>query len=123
MRAAVLTIVAALLGLYAAGGLLLYLGQRSILYPRHLIGGRVTPPPAPFAVVMIETDDGERLRAWHAPARGRAPTLLHLHGNGDTLEGLAPRLRALSERGYGVLAVAFRGYPGEWSKRRLRRGL
>ena len=112
MRGAVLTIVAALLGLYGAFGLLLFLGQRSIIYPRHLIGGRVSPPPAPFAVAMIDTADGERLRAWHAPARDRAPTVLHLHGNADTLEGLAPRLRALSDRGYGVLAVAFRGYPG-----------
>jgi fermentation-respiration switch protein FrsA (DUF1100 family) len=112
MRTLLLFDAAILLALYLAGGALLFFAQRSFIYPLHLIGGRVVDPPAPFRLARIATPDGETLRAWFAPAREGFPTILHLHGNGDTLEGLAPRLRALADRGHGVLALAFRGYPG-----------
>jgi fermentation-respiration switch protein FrsA (DUF1100 family) len=112
MRGLVLGSLGAALALYALFGLLLFVKQRDFLYPRHLISSAVRPPPPPFEAVAIATPDGERLRAWHAAAREGFATILLLHGNGDTLEGLAPRLSALADRGHGVLGLAFRGYPG-----------
>ena len=112
MRGLILWIAGVAAALYALFALLLFIKQRDFLYPRHLISYSVKSPPARFNAVVIPTADGEKLRAWHAPPGEGRPTILALHGNGDTLEGLAPRFAALAARGYGVLGLAFRGYPG-----------
>jgi fermentation-respiration switch protein FrsA (DUF1100 family) len=62
--------------------------------------------------LRIATADGESLVAWHAPPRDGRPLILYFHGNGGGLVDRAPRFRSLLASGYGLLAVAFRGYCG-----------
>lgn len=66
--------------------------------------------------LSIETDDGEKLVAWHAEAAPGCPTILGFHGNAQHLEGVSPRLDRMSKSGVGYLATAFRGYSGSSGK-------
>jgi uncharacterized protein len=105
--------LAALIALYVGGVALLYAYQRQILFPASTV--RTPPATAGLAKadeLILNTDDGERLVAWHVPPREGRPVVIFFHGNGDTLAGRAGRFRELTEAGLGLLAVAFRGYAG-----------
>lgn len=62
--------------------------------------------------VTIETPDGERLAALHAPAAEGRPTLVFFHGNADRIDRYGFLANALGAHGIGILAVSYRGYPG-----------
>ena len=62
--------------------------------------------------LRITTTDGERLVAWFFPAKDGLPLILYFHGNGGALVDRVPRFRMLTARGYGLLAVSYRGYGG-----------
>lgn len=67
---------------------------------------------AGYEVIPLRAADGIRGHGWyHAPADG-APTILFFHGNAGTLVNRAEFLRLVAERGFGVLAVEYRGYAG-----------
>jgi hypothetical protein len=105
-----------LIGLFAGyvGFLaLLYLVQRRLMYFPD--AGRVPPAMAglPQAEdLVLDTADGERLVAWHVPPKGGHAVVLYLHGNGGALVHRAERFRALTSRGFGLLAIDYRGYGG-----------
>lgn len=91
----------------------LYFAQRTVLYA----GSRPGAPAAAVVVpgaerVTLTTPDGERLAAWHVPPEPSRPVFLFFHGNGGALDIQTGRWRRLREAGAGVLAVAYRGYPG-----------
>ena len=98
----------------ALGALALF--QRHLIYPR-AYGGR--PPAADrslqgASIMSIGTADGERLFAfWRPPAPG-CGVVLSFHGNGSLPEAHAVRFlgEPWRSRGWGVLAPAYRGYPG-----------
>lgn len=62
--------------------------------------------------LRLATNDGETLVAWHAPPTDGRPLILYFHGNGGALVDRVPRFRALMAKGYGLLAIAYRGYGG-----------
>jgi fermentation-respiration switch protein FrsA (DUF1100 family) len=62
--------------------------------------------------LRLTTDDGETLVAWYVPAKDGHPLILYFHGNGGALVDRTPRFRALTASGYGLLAIAYRGYGG-----------
>jgi uncharacterized protein len=62
--------------------------------------------------LRLSTDDGETLVAWYVPAMNGHPLILYFHGNGGALVDRVPRFRALTASGYGILAIAYRGYGG-----------
>jgi uncharacterized protein len=62
--------------------------------------------------LRLTTDDGETLVAWYVPAKDGHPLILYFHGNGGALVDRIPRFRALTASGYGLLAIAYRGYGG-----------
>jgi|APDOM4702015159_1054818.scaffolds.fasta_scaffold98839_1 fermentation-respiration switch protein FrsA (DUF1100 family) len=62
--------------------------------------------------LRLQTDDGETLVAWHFPPTSGRPLILYFHGNGGALIDRVPRFRLFLERGYGLLAVSYRGYGG-----------
>ena len=64
-----------------------------------------------FAAVDIRTEDGELLDAWWAPPPepGRG-IVLFLHGTPGTLADTVWRLPDLQQSGFGVMAIAYRGY-------------
>jgi hypothetical protein len=60
----------------------------------------------------LTTTDGETLVAWYFPPKNGRPLILYFHGNGGALIDRVPRFRMLTARGYGLLAVSYRGYGG-----------
>ena len=64
----------------------------------------------------VETPDGEILVVWTAPPDGTGATVLYFTGNAGTLANRAPRFTALIERGYGIVAPAYRGSSGSSGK-------
>lgn len=105
----VLLLVAAVA--YAALVGLIYLSQRAILYPGASAG--VTPEtPAWGEAVSIATPDGETLHGLHQRADAGKPTVLFFLGNADRAANYGFLASALTERGIGLLAVSYRGYPG-----------
>jgi len=69
----------------------------------------------------IESEAGSLAVAHLPPPDDKAWVLLHSHGNGEDLGRLLPWLKAVNERGYGVIAYDYPGYglsegePGEGS--------
>jgi hypothetical protein len=78
--------------------------------------------PAPTAdqvlaggsAVVVHTEDGLDLTAWHAPATGPATgtSVLVLPGNAGSRAARVPLARALSAAGFDVLLLDYRGYGG-----------
>jgi pimeloyl-ACP methyl ester carboxylesterase len=65
--------------------------------------------------VTLHTRDGLELGAWFVPAAGAEDTrmaVLFAPGNGGNREGRATFAEALSERGFAVLLMDYRGYGG-----------
>ncbi len=71
---------------------------------------RVGAPPPGVEERWILTEDGRRLHAWYAAARGAGPVLLWSHGNAGNIDSRRELLPALTARGLGVLAYDYRGY-------------
>ena len=92
----------------------LYVFQRQLLYPIPRTG--YVPAAASNLSgaqdVTIVTRDGERISGWYVPARGERPLIVFFHGNAETVADDAARLQRMTSRGFGVLAIDYRGYGG-----------
>jgi pimeloyl-ACP methyl ester carboxylesterase len=86
---------------------LIYLptGQPAVAPEQVLEGG---------SAVVLRTEDGLDLTAWHAPATGPATgaTVLVLPGNAGSRAARVPLARALSAAGFDVVLLDYRGYGG-----------
>ncbi|HEX4765430.1 MAG TPA: alpha/beta hydrolase [Lichenihabitans sp.] len=107
--------IASIAILYGAALLGLYLWQRHIIFPGAFL--RVLPSgalPGSVASTDVFTADGERLRALWKPPRPGCGLVVTFHGNGSFPEAGAARFAAgpWARDGWGVLAIAYRGYPG-----------
>lgn len=119
-RAAGSRLARALLGLAIAGGLayagfvgLLFIGQRGMVFPAPQgVASAAEAGLVGFQDVVIETQDGERLRAFFRPPEPGRVLVVYFHGNGGSKIQRAPRGRVLAEGGRGVLLLAYRGYSG-----------
>lgn len=93
----------------------LYTAQRTIMYPREPNRADVAASNLPgVEEVSLTTSDGETLVAWVVPPQDGRPVLLYFHGNAGNLGRpiRLERFRALSEAGFGLFAVSYRGYGG-----------
>lgn len=101
-----------LLAAYLALVLLLYLGQRRIMYlPERLPENGGWTPPEPFQMVGFGARDGTRITGlWCPPPRGAAHVLLITHGNAGNVRSWAELLRGYQSRGFGGLLLDPRGY-------------
>lgn len=113
----VLILLAWGLGLYAVAVGLLATFQRHLIYPgaffsRRLEARRIAP--AGTATIAVATADGERLLAFWRPPEPGCGVVLSFHGNASIPEAGAARFTGApwAAAGWGVLAVAYRGYPG-----------
>ncbi|GJD75799.1 alpha/beta hydrolase [Methylobacterium goesingense] len=117
MRLLLSILITAPLAVLGGAILLLALFQRHLIYPGAFRSEAAPAPraaPAGTQAIQIETADGERLLGfWRPPAPGCA-VVLSFHGNGSRPEPAAARFSADPWRaqGWGVLAIAYRGYPG-----------
>src|SRR5262245_18701229 len=83
-------------------------GYRAVLFPAPRDGG---PIPSQGATLRdLRAKDGVTMPAVHFPAPPGAPTVVHFHGNGETLRSELPFATELHQRGLGVLLVEYRGY-------------
>jgi len=116
VRAAALTagVVAGLAGLVVGGA---WLGQDSLVYHPD----RSSPGPAASVLdggvdVTLATSDGLELTAWFVPpareARDREVAVLVAPGNAGNRLGRAGLAELLTERGFAVLLLEYRGYGG-----------
>lgn len=72
-------------------------------------------PPVGYTESRLRSSDGLSLRVWwRAPAPGRAPrpSVLVVHGHGDSLESFTNAAERLSAHGHGVLLLDLRGHGG-----------
>jgi uncharacterized protein len=99
---------------YGAALAVLGFSQRRFLYP-----GAYRPPPREpglpdAAAITLATADGESLHALWRPPQPGCGVVVSFHGNGSRPEPHAARFAAGPWRraGWGVLAPAYRGYPG-----------
>ena len=111
VRASLVLVIVAYLGFVAV----LYMAQRVVQYP----GASFRKvEPVELAIpgskrLKLKTADGEKLSAWYrAPDKTGQPVVLFLHGNGGGLPRMRGRWRRFEQRGAGVMAVSYRGYPG-----------
>ncbi len=103
-----------LLGLLAVGygGVMgyLYLNQRHLIYhPDTQIGEPAAYGLAGFEERFIRKDSAA-LQLWYKPAEGTMPVVVYFHGNAMHLGNRAGIYGALAARGFGVLALSYRGY-------------
>lgn len=103
----------AAIALYAGVVVLLYLGQRWLMYLPDTARTAPTAAHLPQAEeVTLTTEDGEQLVAWHVAPRDGRPVILYFQGNGGALRHRGPRFAELTQDGFGLLAVAYRGFGG-----------
>ncbi|MER2268856.1 alpha/beta hydrolase [Methylobacterium oxalidis] len=110
-------LLAAAAGLYVLAVGLLAAFQRTLIYPGAFAAPRALAdagPPAGTAALRLRTGDGETLHALWRPPRPGCGVVLTFHGNGSRPEPHAARFAGgpWAEHGWGVLAIAYRGYPG-----------
>lgn len=84
---------------------------------------RAFATPAAYQDVNIPTPDGLTLHAWFMPARDaapgeRRPAILHLHGNAGNIADHVVFSEFLTDAGFHVMIVDYRGY-GRSSPARL----
>ena len=99
---------------YVCGLAVLFFTQRAFLFPVPTTM-RTAPQQAGFPEAeehVLTTADGEKIIAWHVPAKPGRPVVLYFHGNGDYLAGFFGRFRDLIADGTGIVAVSYRGYAG-----------
>lgn len=103
----------AVLALYACALAVLFVNQRSLLYPAS--DQRTTAAEAGlsgFQDLVLQTPDGERLVAWWKPPQPGNVVILYFHGNGGSLWNGRLRAQALTASGRGLLMISYRGYSG-----------
>lgn len=93
-----------------------YAFQREMVFPRRFVNAApfqamVGPE---FARIALATPDGELLKGYYKPPHRGAPVIVAFHGNGSVPEPMAVRFGSepWAQDGFGVLAFAYRGYPG-----------
>jgi len=99
---------------YAAGLILLFAKQRTMLFPIPTTE-RIAPAAAGFPQAeehVLTSSDGEKVIVWHVPPKPGHAVVLFFHGNGDFLAGLVGRFKAITADGSGLVALSFRGYAG-----------
>lgn len=109
--------------LYAGGAwvaiiVIMYLGQRSMMYlPDHS-----EPHPHDHDLPQMESiriaveDTVEILAWWHAPADHNHPVLVYFHGNAGHIGERDYKIREMVEAGYGVLLATYRYNAGAGGK-------
>ncbi len=94
---------------------LIFLMQRQIMFPRHLISIPSEGENPPFMEkIWIETSFG-KIETWFLPPekknnRTRAPAVIFAHGNGELIDLWPSELKRFNQFGVGVLLVEYPGY-------------
>jgi pimeloyl-ACP methyl ester carboxylesterase len=101
--------------LYVVFLCLLYISQRTLIYPGTMNRVAASPPHAEGAdVFRIATAEGTVdaifLPAVDGAVAGRKPVMIYAHGNGEVIDYWLTGLQSFREHGIGVLLVEYPGY-------------
>lgn len=99
---------------YLGGLAVLFFKQRTFIFPIPQ-AVRTAPEVAGFPEAeehILSTTDGEKVIAWHVPAKPGHAVVIYFPGNGDFLAGRVSRLRGIVSDGTGLVALSYRGYAG-----------
>lgn len=100
-----------LLCIYALPVGLLFVFQRRLLYqPSKILEAPWVYGLSDFSEHFITGKDGVSLQLWYRAAAPGFPTITYFHGNAFNLSGRVPIYGMLAEKGFGVLALSYRGY-------------
>jgi uncharacterized protein len=95
--------------------LALYLLQDSLLFfPRPLSEGaraQIARQHAYARELVLRSEDGKQLHAWHVPAAANAPLVIYFGGNAEDVSWMIPEARRRTP-GVAWLLVNYRGYGG-----------
>lgn len=85
--------------------------QRKLLYfPDKNIGAPEQYGLSGFKEEFVASPDGVMLQFWYKPAVSGMQTIVYFHGNASHIGNRSGIYSALSGKGFGVLAVSYRGY-------------
>lgn len=62
--------------------------------------------------ITLDTSDGEKIAAWYVAPREENPVFLFLPGKSGRIDVKKWRWKRIRDKGFGILAVSYRGYPG-----------
>ncbi len=113
MRKLFLTI----LTIYALSLAAIWFGRFALIYPFN--PAHITPINAGVPKIsehVFNSFDETPLIVWTKLPNGRKPTIVYFHGNAGNLAVRAQRFNRLVNRGYGLLAMAYRGSSGSKGK-------
>ncbi|MBY0355232.1 MAG: alpha/beta hydrolase [Rickettsiales bacterium] len=89
----------------------MWAAQRHLLYrPQTNIQAPTIYGLQDFEDLHLQSADGTHVQVWHRKARAGYPTIVYFHGNGGHLGGRAHYYKLLSDAGFGILALSYRGY-------------
>ncbi len=86
--------------------------EQRMLYPFDT--ARMSPSAVGLKGIVEKTfgTEGSSLVTWVAPPRSGKPVILYFHGNAGNLANRAGRFARFTKRGYGLVAMAYRGSSG-----------
>ncbi len=100
-----------LLTLYGLLVVCMYTFQRSLLYhPDKHISAPEQYGLQGFRDLRTTATDGVEVQLWYRDAAEGYPTILYYHGNASHIGDRAGILAALAGKGFGLLALSYRGY-------------
>lgn len=98
---------------YAAINAYLYLFQRHILYlPVVQMGEPKHYGMYDTELAKLKTVDNVEIVTWYTPPKHNEPIMIYLHGNAGNLGDRTEKLKAFTDKGFGMLSVSWRGYGG-----------
>jgi len=105
------TLIYILLILYLALLGVMFVFQRHLLYhPDRNVGSPQQYGLSGFEDLRAKSTDGLSIQMWYRPAKEGFPTIVYYHGNASNLGNRAGIYGALADKGFGVLALSYRGY-------------
>ncbi|MFM7620403.1 MAG: alpha/beta hydrolase [Alphaproteobacteria bacterium] len=88
--------------------ILIYIFQRSLQY---FPSGSADLPNG-FEEVKLKTEDGIEVMVWQKIPENYKKIIVYFHGNAGNIGDRTYRLETFSQKGYGVVALSYRGYFG-----------
>lgn len=104
-----IVLAAVLAAIYLGVILVARSSYRIFLYPAPPSAAPPSIPPS-GSLKELRAKDGVTVHVLHLPAPPGAPTIVHFHGNGETIGNNVGMATELARRGLGVLLVEYRGY-------------
>ena len=103
-------LVTILLG-YVLSFTVIYVMRHKIIYPLDPTTARINGDRLP-GVRQVQLDAGGRLAVWVADPKPGKPVIVYFHGNAGNLENRTERFNRFLRRGYGLVAMSYRGSSG-----------